>query len=259
MPNGPYLPFFLTHGPAQRLAVLTLLASLTAWSQEQRHGIHARSTPDDYSVSAPAAGMTIAASFIPPAQVRHLFAFDISGSYLVFEVACYPAKDASLQVDANGVAAEINRKGAIERSVDATTVAADVQRQHIPQPSARTGNVYTEADVGYHSGTDPYTGRRVSGVDYGGGVAVEHGGPDTGTRRYPDPGGLPEDRETLRGQLLEKGFPDGKFDRPVAGYVYFARSLVKKDSKGVYHLDYQTDGSAGPSVSITLAVPDKNR
>ena len=139
-------------------------------------------------------------------------------------------------------------------------VTAAIQKQHLPDREARTTHVYTEANVGYESGVDPVTGRRVHGTYEGAGVGVANGQTsDMGPQpQYPTPGGLPGDRELLQRELTERGLPTGKFDHPVAGYVYFSRSEMKKDANGTYPLEYLGNDSNGPSLATPLPVPVKS-
>jgi hypothetical protein len=172
----------------------------------------------------------------------------------VFEVASYPGDKPPLQIEADSFVVKTGSKGDAVHQADAGTVAADVQRQNIPRPSSRTSDVYTEANVGYESGTDPYTGRHVHGVTTGGGVGVASSRPaDGGASRYPTPGGTPQDRELLQSQLQQRALPGGTFDHPVAGYLYFLRSSIKKDAKGAYALEYSTDSTQ----PVHLTVPSK--
>ncbi|HEY3936531.1 MAG TPA: hypothetical protein VGL97_03835 [Bryobacteraceae bacterium] len=189
---------------------------------------------------------------MPAKEVRHLFAFDISKSYIVFEVACYPGDHPPAKIEPDGFLVKGN-KSDFAHQADAATVAADVQRQNTPKLPSRTPAVYTEANVGYESGTDPYTGRRVHDVYTGGGVGVASGQPPDAGPVYPAPGGTPQDRELLETQLQQRGLPAGKFDHPVAGYLYFFRSSVKKDGKGSYALEYSTDSTQ----TVHLTVPSK--
>jgi hypothetical protein len=190
---------------------------------------------------------------VPTDQVRHLFAFDISKSYVVFEIACYPGEKLPGQLEPDSFVVKTGNKGDAVHQADAGTIAADVQRQNTPRLSSRTSDVHTEANVGYESGTDPYTGRRVHGVYTGGGVGVGSGQPADRGSRYPTPGGTPEDRQLLQSQLHQRALPGGNFDHPVAGYLYFARSSVKKDAKGAYALEYSTDSTQ----TVHLTVPSK--
>lgn len=242
----------MRHSAVSWFALLSA-CSLVLVAQEQPRGIHPRSTADEYATKAQANGQIYAASLVPADQVRHLFAFDISKSYVVFEVACYPGDKPPLQIEADSFVVKTGNKGDAVHQADAGTVAADVQRQNIPRPASRTSDVYTEANVGYESGTDPYTGRRVHGVTTGGGVGVGSGQPDGGAPRYPTPGGTPQDRELLQTQLQQRALPGGAFDHPVAGYLYFLRSSIKKDARGAYALEYSTDSSQTVHLTITTS------
>jgi hypothetical protein len=222
-------------------------------AQEPGHGIQPRAGAEDYATKAQADGQIYAASLVPADRVKHLFAFDISKSYVVFEVACYSGDHPSAEVEPESFVVKTGKKGDVVRQADAATVAADVQRQNTPKLPSRAPAVYTEANVGYENGTDPYTGRRVHDVYTGGGVGVASGQPADGGPRYPTPGGTPQDRELLESQLQQRALPGGKFDHAVAGYLYFFRSSVKKDSKGSYVLEYSTDSSQ----TVRLTVPSK--
>jgi hypothetical protein len=239
----------LTHG---RCALFFALCStFLLCGQEQPKGIHARSRPEDYAAHLQSSGLTIAATVLSPAEVKHLFAFDISRDYVVFEVACYPDNNGRLELQNDDFVVKTNDKSEVAHRADPQTVAAKLQQKNTPRsPSSPT--VYTEANVGYESGTDPYTGRRVHGVYTGGGVGVSTY-PDP---RYPTPGGYPEDREMLTNQLWSKSLPEGNFTAPVAGYLYFPASLLKKKFNGSYLLQYQ---SADSSSRMDLPVPLKTK
>ena len=237
----------LTHGG--RALLLSLCSVLFLWGQEQQpKGIHPRSRPEDYAVHMQSRGLTIAARVLPADEVKHLFAFDISRDYVVFEVACYPESNERLQLQADDFVVKTNDKSELAHRTDPQTIAARLQQKSAPKPSSPT--VYTEANVGYESGTDPYTGRRVHGVYTGGGVGVS----TYPVPQYPTPGGYPQDRELLESQLGSKSLPEGTFTAPVAGYLYFPTSLLKKKSNGSYLLQYQ---SADMSSRIDLPVPLK--
>jgi hypothetical protein len=81
------------------LLLLATFATLQGVSQPSAHGIRARSTAADYAASGYLEGVTYAASQVSPDQVKHIFASDISKSYLVFEVAVYPSQQANAQIE----------------------------------------------------------------------------------------------------------------------------------------------------------------
>ena len=236
---------------SRRILLLALCSTLVLFGQEQPKGIHPRSRPEDYAAHLGSNGLTIAARIVPPNEVKNLFAFDITKNYVVLEVACYPEANGRVQFQTDDFIIKVNDKGEVAHRADSQTVAAVIQQKNTPRPpSAAPTTVYTEANVGYESGTDPYTGRRVHGVYTGGGVGVSNA---PTPQQYPRPGSEPQDRDMLENQLWNKSLPEGAFTAPVAGYLYFPASLLKK-SKGSYLLQYQ---SADSSSKIDLPVPLK--
>ena len=246
-PKNKAVSMKLTHGT--RALFLAFGSALLLCGQEQPKGLHPRSKPEDYAAHMQSHGLTIAATVLSPDEVKHSFAFNISRDYVVFEVACYPENNGRFQLQADDFVVKTNDKSELAHRADPQTIAARVQQKNTPKPSS-SPTVYTEANVGYESGTDPYTGRRVHGVYTGGGVGVSTY-PDP---RYPAPGGYPQDREVLENQLWNKSLPEGTFTAPVAGYLYFPASLLKKKSNGVYLLQYQ---NADSSLRMDLPVPLK--
>ena len=206
------------------------------------------------AVHVSAGERTYAASVLSSDQVKHLFASDISRKYVVFEVACYPQAGAiDIHPDLFVIAGRDGKD--VVRPADAMTVAARMQQKKETPTLAGLGDnqVYTSAEIGHSSGTDPYTGRRVSGTYESVGVGVAHGGPDSRTPTVRD--NWPQDMEGLQRQLEDHAFPSGRFDHPVAGYLYYPVDLVKKANKNGYRLKY--DGS--PEESAMMAVPLKNK
>jgi hypothetical protein len=240
----------LTHG--MRALLFALCSTVPLCGQEQPKGIRPRSKPENYAahMQNQSHGPTIAATVLSPDEVKRLFAFDISRDYVVFEVACYPEENGRIQFQADDFVVKTNDKIEVAHRAEPQTIAAKVQQKNAPKSSSPT--VYTEANVGYESGTDPYTGRRVHGVYTGGGVGVS----TYPVPQYPTPGGYPQDREMLESQLWSKGLPEGTFTTPVAGYLYFPSSLLKKKSKDGYLLQYQSSDS---SSRMDLQVPAKTK
>jgi len=241
------------------VAILAIGAFCLCADDAHSKGVHPRVTPDDYAVKATGTSATYAASLVPTEQAKHLFAFDITGKYLVFEIACFPGENKTVQIDADDFVIKHGDKGELTHSVEGSAVALTIQLQNLPKRPGRNGEVYTEAHVGYESGRDPVTGQRVNGVYGGGGAGVERGGGPP-PPNYPRPGGMPEDRELLQTQLQERGLPAGKFDHAVAGYLYFPRAAVKKDGSGSYALEHLGEtNAAGVSETVELAIPTKSR
>jgi hypothetical protein len=212
-------------------------------------------------VKAQGPSASYAASLVPAEQAKHLFAFDITGKYLVFEVAYFP-KEQWGQIDTDDFVIKRGDKGDLTHIADATSVAAEFQRENAPRRPEGLGTgdtqIHTEANIGYESGTDPVTGRRVGGTYTGGGVAVEHGGPSAPPPPLR-PGASSEDRNLLETQLRDRQLPSGKFDHAVAGYLYFAKSTVKKDKSGNYILEHLGETNpSGVSDKVQLVIPGKN-
>ncbi len=239
-----------------RLAVASfaILPGLVIYAQTNL-GIPPRATPADYSASFQTKNAIFAASLLPADQVKHIFAVDISKTYLVFEVALYPPQNAKVTIGADDFLVKSGANSEFVHSADAVTVASVIQQKNTPRPpSGRNVEVVPSASVGYESGTDPYTGRRVHGVYTEAGVGVgPNPGPDP--RFPPPPGSSPYDRQLLEAELARRALPSGQFTAPVAGYLYFPASRVKKNSAGAYELDYLGDNTA----KVQLQIPLKNR
>lgn len=235
--------------------VLSVPAICCAVLGQAPYGIHPRASAADYAVSQQTPAAAFAASVVPAAEVKRLFAVDISNTYVVLEVACYPASSAPIKLEADDFLVKSGAASEFTHPADAVTVAAVIQEKNAPKPpSTRSTEVVTTAAVGYESAIDPSTGRRVHGVytEAGGGVGV--GAPQSAPPMAPPPGSTPYDRMTLQQQLAARAFPSGTFGAPVAGFLYFPSREIKKKN-GAYELDYLGDVSA----RIRLRVPAKAR
>ncbi|MBV8071090.1 MAG: hypothetical protein JO270_14370, partial [Acidobacteriaceae bacterium] len=128
-------------------AVAALLAgSVAALAQKQPGGLPPRSSPADYAAQVSVAGLTYAASLVPAVEVKRLFAFDISKSYVVFEVAVYPAS-AVLDLNPDAFVARSSHGGNEVRCADPDAVAAVIQQKNAPIPGSRTQTVTTSAEI----------------------------------------------------------------------------------------------------------------
>src|ERR1700747_2672863 len=83
-------------------AAMLLLSSPVFAQQQQPKGLPARSSPGDYKAHITVAGASYAASVVPPDQLKHVFAFNISKDYVVFEVAIYPQPGSTIDLDPDG-------------------------------------------------------------------------------------------------------------------------------------------------------------
>ncbi|MBV9155182.1 MAG: hypothetical protein JO097_02910 [Acidobacteriaceae bacterium] len=234
--------------------LLTSAFSFSAFAQMQP-GMPPRNLPSDYAATFQTKNATYAASLLPADQVKHIFAVDISKTYVVFEVACYPAQNGKVGIGPDDFLVKSGGNSEFIHSADAVTVASVIQEKNTPRPpSGRDVAVVPSATVGYETGTDPYSGRRVHGVYTEAGVGVgANPGPDP--RFPPPPGSSPYDRQVLQAQLAQRALPWGQFTTPIAGYLYFPASRLKKNSNGTYELNYLADSSA----RVQLQIPTKGR
>jgi hypothetical protein len=243
-------------GPA---AVLLLSCSLLS-AQQQPKGIPARSTPADYTAQVTVSGVTYAASLVPPNEVKHLFASDISKRYVVFEVAVYPSAASSVDIDPEGFLVRSSQSGESVRRSDSVTVASAVRPDNFPRESTRPVDVTAGTEVGYESGRDPYTGQRIHGTYTATQVGVSNR--DNAPAPPPSSSSYGADRDLLERQLWAKSLPGGQLHQPSAGYLYFPSSLLKKKASGTYQLEYE--GSQQPVLNnsssastIQLQIPAK--
>lgn len=231
-----------------KAGIVAILGTCMAVAQTAP-GVHPRTRPADYAAVAQRKTATYAASVLSAEEVKHIFPIDISKTYLVFEIAYYPSQASEIEPNNFLIA---GKDSELVHPADATTVASVIQQKNSPRPPSNRQAVYTSASVGYESGTDPYTGRRVSGVYTGAGVGV---GPADPGYPYPVPPGVtPQDRETLEGELDSRALPQGSFTKPVAGFLYFPLKAIKKKSSGTYDLQYLSDTTG----KVLLQVPVKS-
>lgn len=203
---------------------------------QQPRGVPARSTPADYDAHITVNGVTYAASLLSADQVKHAFAFDISRSYVVFEVAAYPQAGTRVDIDPDGFVVRSSHTGEDVRASDSVTVASVIQQKNLPPATSNRPAVTASTAIGYESGTDPYTGQRYHGRYTASQVAVDNR--DNFPPAMPSPGGYPQDRALLEYQLYDKSLPQARIDRPTAGYLYFPSSPLKKKSSHEYELEY---------------------
>jgi hypothetical protein len=236
-----------------KVAVCIVAGALVA-SAQAITGVHPRAGAGDYAAAQQSGKVTYAASVLSADQVKHIFATDISKSYLVFEVACYPSQASQMRIDSDDFLIRAGKNSEFVHPADAVTVASFIQQKNTPaRPSNNNSAVYTSANVGYESGTDPYTGRRVHGVYTGAGVSV--GPADPGPPFPAPPGSAPQDRMLLESQLSDKALPQGSFSEPIAGFLYFPLKAIKKKSNGAYQMNYLGD----PLGKVALQIPAKSR
>ena len=190
-------------------------------------GIRPRGSGADYQAHESAAGLTIAASLIPPDQVHKLLATDLNGvGYLVVEIAVYPDPGREVDLKSGDFMLQIGPNSETVRAASPLAIASILQRKNTPQPP-RPGDitVVPTATIGYESGGYDPAGRRTRGVYTGAGVGVGIGG--AGTPPPPGPAATDRDRATMQQELEDKALPEGKTTAAVAGYLYFPRPSGK--------------------------------
>jgi hypothetical protein len=220
----------------KRIALM-LVAVIAAFAS---NGIRPRGSRADYPVHVTSDGVTIAAAVVPPAQVRKIFVADLNSvGYIVIEVAVYPETAPEVNVSSGDFMLSSAGETSAVPPVSARTIAGVLDRKNSP---ARGRDTDVTASVGYETGTDPVTGRRVSGTYTG--VAVANGPQGT---LGPPPSG--PDPWTMKQELEERSLPEGKSTQPVAGYLYFPK-LSRKSRNAGYDLTYY-----GVNSKIRLSIP----
>jgi hypothetical protein len=196
-----------------------------------------RDSAEKYAAHGEKEGISIGAEMLTRKQVAKEFTADVNHCCLVVEVAVYPKKDEALELSADDFSLYVEGNDVPVKPEGAAALAAKLEKKNDSGPGSGAG-VTTESSVGigYESGTiiDPVTGQpeRVHGVTTSASVGVGIGGGNGGG---PAPAGG-HDRDTIARELGEKGLPEVKITVPVAGYLYFPVSKVKKDAK--FSLEY---------------------
>jgi hypothetical protein len=212
------------------LLVCSLGAALAA------AGTRPRASSFDYRTQATSGDVTIGAEIIPPAQVRNLFATDLS-KYVVVEVAVYPKDATTANLQKLDFALKVGSD--VVRAANPAAIAKTRQQASTPRPSSPSDiNVYPTAEIGYESG--PYH----RGVYTATGVGVAVGGPPAPPGYPPAPASTGADRDVMRQELADNELPEGATSKPVAGYLYFPVSSKKK---ATYDLEFY-----GPDGKIRL-------
>jgi hypothetical protein len=213
-------------------AILLLLFSVSIMAGTQE-GITPRGSASDYAVHTELDDFALGACLLTPEQVRSNFASDLNRGYVVIEVSIYPKAGKSFEVARRDFILKKADGGVLARPSDPKTVAAILQKT---AGSDRDVTLYPSVAVGYESGPrayDPVTGtQRGRGVYIATGVGVGVGPSQSGASE--------QDRKTMELELSEKGFPEGKAERPFCGYLYFP--LATKQKAVSYLLEYRLGG-----------------
>jgi hypothetical protein len=198
----------------------------------QAQGIRPRVNPDAFPASAQTELLAIGAAQLSGTQVAHAFASaGLSKGYIVVELGVYP-KNGEFKLDPANFTLRIENSKTVLHGTSPQAVAAVLAK-----PVGREVTLYPVATIGYESGRDIY-GQRQSGVTTGVGIGV---GLDSKQPRSDD------DRHVMETELKDKSLPSGNIEKPIAGYLYFPISGLKKAK---YILEYS---DAHGSAALPLA------
>jgi len=265
---------------------LFLLCALTVLTAGDRGGVDPRA-PGDYAAKQTVSGLTVAASVVPPDQVKKYFSKDLNHmGFVVVEVAVFPEAGTSVDVGPGEFTLRYGADPTILASQSPRTVAAgdkhDAVAKQVPSPQL-PGNVhvYQSTTIGYESGG---YGRR-GGVYTGTSTTVGVGDPSAAPYppsnypndryppgcdpRYPQAGcpprgggplppsqprdpqtqSAPKDQVPLRQELEGKALPEGPASSPVAGYLYFVRPNSKQKNPDYQLTWYRVSGE------VRLTIP----
>jgi hypothetical protein len=233
--------------------------------------------PAGYAARQSIPGVTIAASVVPPDQLKKIFSKDLArAGYIVLEVAVYPESGATADFGSGEFTLRVGSDPTILPALTTRTVAAGEKPTTVPKSKAPQlpGNVhvYNTATIGYESGGygrkgGVYTGTSTTvavGNPGSGPVGPDHRGCDPNDPTLgrnprgcppmpmPDPQQKrPPDNASLQKELEDKALPEGRTSQPVAGYLYFQfRRPSTKEKSPTYQLTWYRVGG-----DVRLPVP----
>jgi hypothetical protein len=211
-----------------RLAACLAAGALCVWAQRP-DGLKPRPNAIDYATNSEDKGVRIGAEIVSPDNVRNLFSTDLS-SYVVVEVAVWPASGKPLDLSAVDFALKLDSSRGPVRPVSPRTISGVLQRKG----QSRRDDIVLYPTVGVTTGTWG------TGTSVGVGVGMG-GGP-------PGPASTDQDRRTMQMELEDSGLPETIVQKPVAGYLYFPAGSKNKKLTSV-ELIYDSDAA---SVKMTL-------
>ena len=212
-----------------RFAVCLLVGTISLWAQRPGDGLKPRPNAIDYAGHSEDKGVKIGAEVVSPDNVRNLFSTDLS-SYVVVEVAVWPAGSKSLDLSAVDFALKLDSNRAPVRPVSPRTISGVLQRKG----QSRRDDIVLYPTVGVTTGTWG------TGTSVGVGVGMG-GGP-------PGPASTDQDRRVMQMELEDTGLPETVVQKPVAGYLYFPAGSKNRKLTSV-ELIYDSDAA---SVKMTL-------
>lgn len=226
----------------------------------QSGGIPVRPAPADYATRNVVEGITVAATVVPPDQLRKLFSKDLNREgYTVIEVAVYPAGGVPLDVSPDEFTLRVGTTGPILTSRTPAQIAGGDKKTGTaskgPKVPELPGNVhvYQGATIGYESGGYGPYGRRGGGVYTETDTTVMVGTPPPaypgGPQQQPLPRGAKPDWTAVKQELESQELPAGRTAIPIAGYLYFLKQSTKEKRPDYALVWYRTAGQ------IRLSIP----
>jgi hypothetical protein len=192
----------------QRLVLFAIAATLCAET-----GIRPRAAATAYAAHQSGGGATIAATVLTAAEAKKAFAVDPNKlGYTVVEIAVFPDRDT-----------EVALRDFVLSTKDGRLVRPASPAAIGDRPAAKPPKLPEHVQVHGGAGVGYESGRYGRGVYTGGGVGVSVGAPPAPAPPPKAPGQDTADYES-------RALPEGRFDKPVAGYLYFKVTPPKKST-----------------------------
>lgn len=220
------------------VAVLTLVL-FTSVLADSPKGLKPRDSVTSYPVHRQQNAISLGAEQLSNTQVQHAFATELDKRYIVVEIGIFPVKDGSVTLAPDDFMLRVPGSNQMLRPVAPETIATVLYKK----PATERDVVVTPTmGIGYETvGSNP-NGTRNGGWTTSSGAMVGIGSKQVG--------GTEADRKTMETELRDKQLPQGRADKPVAGYLYFP--VPSKKVRGNYELQYSREGQ---KVSVPLNTP----
>ena len=210
------------------IVLFALAATLSAET-----GLRPRADATEYDAHSSGAGATVAASVLTPAQAKKLFGIDLQKlGYTAVELAVFPERD--VEVAARDFMLRIAAESRTVRPASPAAIANRTRPGAKPPKIPERVQIGGSQTIGYQTG--PYGSRGV--------YTASTVGVGIGDRPAPPP---PQPSRPDTADLEAQALPEGRFSKPVAGYVFFPVTPKKKAAAEITW--YAADGQ------VRLAMP----
>jgi hypothetical protein len=186
---------------------------------------------------------SLGAKVLSKQEVEKLFATELNRGYIVVEVALYPPQGGAVKIGPGQFLLRQDGSRDYARAAKPSDAAGALQRKNKRGGGGRDVTLYPQVGVGYSTG-GPYYGRG-GGWNTSVGVGVGVGGGNDA------PASSEADRETMETELTDKGVPNGEFDKPVAGYLYFPLT-IDDPKQAALSLDFLADDGVVGAAAVRL-------